>query len=621
MLCLPRTHLSRPEYFCEMSKNAQLKRFQNQCIVHWSQRSESSGTGIASFRSIVPNSNQQQKLFLSSRQSRLYYTTPRNNQKSKEGYQSIGSFHSDNVEELIRLPKEEYTPPELPFPKVNHTYIPQQSSKFSALPFANSQNYISSFSHLNRQQWSFLNHGAFGLALDVGLHRANSWRVFLESQPLQYFDRYLLNHLVHGARCMADFVVDDGDDSAIREGMAMISNVTGGMNAVIAGHARCSRDNGGHNKEEKKVFYYDIAYGSNKKMCQTYHGKENAIEIPFEEEFLPLLQKSPSDTNRGENDSNPASTEIFLSALDAKIRNLSKNATSKSSLSGSLLILDQITSNTAIHVPISTIAKYAKEEYDMIVAVDGAHGLLSLPLNMRTILTTRGAKRNKSSETGYVDIYLTNAHKWLSSPRGAALLFCTNPLIRETILRQPAVVSHGVDDGFFSRFLWDGCRDYASQLSLPAIVDFWNQVDVNKVRKEMENNLIEGVRILISHWHPGVCSDKGDSADTACILKNSAEARVTLVPLGMHAPMMALVRLPVKISGGGNDNNPSSATTTTRKTSTHAKKVQDFLYSQNVEVPVKCIRGVLYVRISCHVYNTVEEFETLGRIALKYVEF
>jgi len=427
----------------------------------------------------------------------------------------------------------------------------------------------------------------------------------LESQPLRYFDRFLLNHLAHSARSMVDFVSnDEADATRLREGTALIQNVTSGMNAVVGGHARCT-------DRTRFVFYYDIAYGSNKKMCQTYHGKENAIAIPFEEEFLPLLQNISATTsnNRNDGDWNSESTEIFLAALDSTIHKIIRTGR-KSSIAGSLLILDHITSNTAIHLPIASIAKYAKEEYGMIVAVDGAHALLGLPLNMGSTLSTGNSQEDEEGGRGYVDIYLTNAHKWFSSPRGAALLFCANPKIRDTILAQPAVVSHGVDDGFLSRFMWDGCRDYSAQLSLPAILDYWNTANVDTVREEMQRNLKDGVRILISHWHPDF--------DASCVEEQSAEAGLTLVPLNIHAPMLALVRLPDRVSGGAKGNNSSTAVE--RKSSTDAKRVQDFLYSHNIEVPIKCIRGVLYARVSCHVYNTAGEFERLGRVALEYYD-
>ena len=395
--------------------------------------------------------------------------------------------------------------------------------------------------------------------------------------------------------------------------MALLPNVTSGMNAVIGGHARCSsvKSNGLGNK----VFYYDVGYGSNKKMCQTHHGKENAIAISFEQEYLPALQQVNHTNSRQDNDWNGASADVFIKALNATIQKEISNGTiSKISLVGSLLILDHITSNTAIHTPISSIAKYAKEEHGMIVAVDGAHGLLGLNFDMTRLLSSG----DDDIFSGYVDIYITNAHKWFSSPRGAAVIFCVNPRIRESILRQPAIVSHGVDDGFFSRFIWDGCRDYAAQLSLPPIADYWNKLGVGNVRAEMERNLLEGVRILISHWHPGVCADRGVDADASCVLKHSSEAGLTLVPMGIHAPMMALVRLPLSISGGSAGCLETQSLTCDPKNSTDAKKIQDFLYSQKVEVPVKCVRGVLFVRVSCHLYNSAQEFETLANAILKY---
>lgn len=515
---------------------------------------------------------------------------------SADGYKSIGSFHSDNVEELMRLSDDDYAAPDLPF-ETESIQIPTISP--AAAPFANSDKFLNSYSHLDRSRWTFLNHGAFGLALDVGLSRAHSWRMCLESQPLRYFDRNLLNHLAHSARSLVDFVATENKDK-MRESIALISNVTGGMNAVIGGHARCN-----HGKNSSKAFYFDVGYGSNKKMCQTYYGHENAIEIPFEEEFLPLLQTIQSGScNREDNDFHAQATEVFQSAFDASIRNLTKGGKhSKSSLAGSLLIFDHITSNTAIHTPVLSLAKYAKEEYGMIVAVDGAHSLLSLPLDMSTILSD-----GSDGQEG-VDIFLTNCQKWFSSPRGAAALFCSNTAIQETILRQPAVVSHGINDGFLSRFLWDGCRDYAAELSIPAITDFWNASDVCNVQKDMQQNLREGIQILIQRWHPGVCSGGGDNADMSCIEQYSAEAGLTLVPLHLHAPTMALVRLPDHLSGNLSD----------RKTSTDAKRIQDFLYSCNIEVPVKCVRGVLYCRVSCHVYNTVDDFGTLARVAMTCV--
>ena len=67
---------------------------------------------------------------------------------------------------------------------------------------------------------------------------------------------------------------------------------------------------------------------------------------------------------------------------------------------------------------------------------------------------------------------------------------------------------------------------------------------------------------------------------------------------------MALVRLPGGLCGG----------IMNKKTSMDAKRLQDFLFDNNIEVPIKAINGTLYTRVSCHIYNTIEEFDRLGKV-------
>ena len=316
------------------------------------------------------------------------------------GYQSFGSFHSDNVEELIRLPRDQYVAPPLPFDTYDEIVPPLHKE-------ATIDYFTNSYPTLARNRWTFLNHGAFGLGLLCGLHRTQSWRNYAEKQPLQYFDRTLLPHMVHVTRKMVDFSTTNEDDATLlRSSVAMIQNVTSGMNSVISGHYRHTTrqqdldQNHYQNKgvgcasasaiSGQQVFYYDITYGSTKKICKYLHGQiGNAIEILFEEEYLPKLQQQISNDDNG--DTNNDVAYLFILALDKAIEKYCQHmrrATNTTSsidvdiVKGSLLILDHITSNTAIHIPIIAIAKHAKEVYGMIIVVDGAHGLLSLPLNM-----------------------------------------------------------------------------------------------------------------------------------------------------------------------------------------------------------------------------------------------
>jgi selenocysteine lyase/cysteine desulfurase len=147
-------------------------------------------------------------------------------------------------------------------------------------------------------------------------------------------------------------------------------------------------------------------------------------------------------------------------------------------------------------------------------------------------------------------------------------------------------MSHGIGQGFQSRFLWDGCRDYAAALSIPAVLDYWQARGVDQVQAELQTKLHAAVNLLGREWH--------GHADN-----------VTLVPLELHASMMALVRLPPALQ-------KSTAT------SDDAKHIQDYLFDQFIEVPIKCVNGVLYVRISAHIYNELEEYARLAKVVQDY---
>ena len=455
-----------------------------------------------------------------------------------EGYKSIGSFHSEDVDVLMTQSEDIYEIPQLPF-----------SSKHSLQDNELDVIGITSDFLLDRETWTFLNHGAFGAALRVGYDRAEQWRFHLERQPLRYFDRDLLPHMVYSARRLASFC------RASRDDFTLIPNVTYGLNTILRGYHATHGD-------KSHVILWDTSYGSLKKMAQRYC-QQRVTEIPVSDHFDQLWNNS-SDSCVFE--------RAFLETLQ-KMRNDGND----NQIENSLLILDHTTSNTALNMPIERISRLAKEA-NMLVMVDGAHGLLAHDLSLN------------ETDLPNVDFYVGNGHKWLSCPRGIGFLYCPHAFLRESILDQPAVISHGIGQGFQSRFLWDGCRDYAAALSVPAVLDHWEdqKVDGNNLqfRSKIRNKLKEVTDLLGQSWHGNL-------------------KRSLLAPLELHSPMMALVRLPESIQ-----SSPS--------TSAHAKAVQDYLYDNFIEVPIKCVNGVLYIRISCHVYNEIHEYQRLAETILRF---
>ena len=457
------------------------------------------------------------------------------------------------------MPDELYEPPnKLPFSSSNADYdeLKQQPDTNELLLENNPENRKHDF-FIDHTNWTFLNHGAFGGALKCAVDRANDWRAYLETQPLRYFDRDLLPHLVYSNRQLADFVHGKKDS------LVLIQNATVGLNAVIGGYTQTYQ-------ADSILVYWDVSYGSVKKMCQHYSALVGGtvVEIPFQDNYLPLQATSSAQAD-----------SLFVQAWEEAMEGF-RQTHHGASVENALLVLDHTTSNTAINVPIQILARKAKQQ-NMLVLVDGAHGLLSKDIRMSAL------------EEAGVDFYVGNCHKWLSAPRGAAMMYCPHQELRDTILRKPPVISHGVDDGFISRFLWDGCRDYAAELSLPEALHYWNRLDGDVVRRRMRDIMTSAVQILVNLWFPSGMN-----------VSEFSTSGITVAPLSMHSPM-ALVKLPHAI-------NKSA------RTSNDGKQVQDFLYENRVECPIKCINGVLYVRISCHIYNTPEEYERLGRVMLEF---
>lgn len=466
---------------------------------------------------------------------------------NNRAYQSIGSFHSDNLGMIMSLSDEEYEAPSLPFLE-EETKEPDVANP--------ADDFL-----LDRERFVFLNHGAFGAALKVGYHRAEQWRFYLEQQPLRYFDRDLLPHLAYSTRRLASFCSPCSADQEIRQSLTLVQNVTSALNSVIRGYQR-------EYGKDAHILLWDTSYGGLKKLAAHVCGADRITEIPLQSQYLSQFfnVKHPE--------------HIFLEALEDAIHGSGNKG-------NYLLVLDHTTSNTAINMPIDTISQWVKEKYGnkILILVDGAHGLLAQDVDLQRF------------KTSGIDFYVGNGHKWLSCPRGVGMLYCPDSHLRDTVLSEPAIISHGVDEpDFLSRFVWDGCRDYAAALALPTVLDYWEALQPHKVRIKLKEKLFQGIQILSGLWHGSYLeSELFDSG-------------ILLVPPTLISPM-ALVRLPFPLCGDASEDP---------QTSTDAKAIQDFLFYRNIETPIKCINDQLYVRVSCHIYNDIEEFERLGQAILEF---
>ena len=95
---------------------------------------------------------------------------------ARTGYQNFGSFHSDNVEEMVA--DAGWRPPPNP--------CEQSVAALAGAPLgaAMRPHFLIDF-----DRWTFLNHGAFGAPFSCAQAEAEAWRRRCEAQPLLFLDR------------------------------------------------------------------------------------------------------------------------------------------------------------------------------------------------------------------------------------------------------------------------------------------------------------------------------------------------------------------------------------------------------------------------------------------------
>lgn len=366
----------------------------------------------------------------------------------------------------------------------------------------------------------FLNHGAFGGVLKEALEVAQKYQVLMERQPLRFYDRELLPRLVHVTRRIAKFINCSPMD------IVLVENATTALNTVIQNIELQPGD---------LVFCLSITYGAVKKMLRWRCEQTKAILQEVEVDF-------------------PISGEEQLIQI---VKDNLKTGTR-------LAVFDHIPSNTPFIVPIKEIIQICRAR-NVPVLVDGAHALGSLPLDITSLDP---------------DYYVTNAHKWLCSPKGAALMYVRKEL--QPSIR-PLIVSHGFGSGFNSEFIWAGLHDYSPFLALHTVIDFWETFGVSKILQYTHDVCKLAGQMLCKAWETELAA-----------------------PEHMFGSM-CLIKLPLTLTAGLEVVDYSVA-----------ESLQNILYYQyKIEVPIKCVQKKLYIRISAHIYNELSEYELLRDAVLQ----
>ncbi len=292
--------------------------------------------------------------------------------------------------------------------------------------------------YLTDPNLSFLNHGSFGATPKEILDIQDSFRREMETSPVDFLHRNIAER-VHEARAsVARFLNADND------GTVFTHNATTGVNAVISSFPFQDGD-----EILTTNHRYDAVRNTLDYTAKRVNARVTEANIPF-----PLED-----------------AQDIVDAIESAITDKTR-----------LLVIDQITSPTALIFPIKQIIDLAHSR-GLPILVDGAH----CPGQVDVDIASLGA-----------DFWVGNLHKWLCAPKGCAALYVA-PQWRDTI--HPPVISHGYGSGFVAQFDWTGTNDPTAWLCAPHVIELHQKMGGASLRKAHHELVRFGRHVIAEALH------------------------------------------------------------------------------------------------------------------------
>jgi isopenicillin-N epimerase len=356
----------------------------------------------------------------------------------------------------------------------------------------------------------FLNHGSFGALPRQVAEVQSQWRQRIEAEPIEIIGRRR-PELIEAAKIPV----------ANRLGMqpgnfGFVTNATEGVNAVL---------------RSLKLQPGDELLTTN----HVYHAVRQAMK---------LVARNAGATCR----------EVQIPLPIQSADEICERVVSAISPATKLLVIDHVTSPTALVFPLEKIITACKEK-GVDVLADAAHAPGMLPLNIETIGAT---------------YFTANLHKWICAPKGTAILWVAPDHQADV---HPTVISHHLDQGFAEEFSWQGTRDLSSWLTAPAAFAFLENLGFERVLAHNHQMAVWAQQLLTSRWNVQPISPMDGS------LLGSMVTVPLPDPLG-------------KITGP------------------QVQALQQRLYDEfQIENPLVSWDDRLMLRVSCQVYNLPHEYE------------
>lgn len=359
---------------------------------------------------------------------------------------------------------------------------------------------------------TYLNHGSFGACPRPVFDEYIRWQRELEYEPVQFIAVQGERYLQESREALARYVHCAADE------LVYVTNPSYAMNII----ARSLKLQAGD-----EVLSTNIEYGAMDRSWNYYCQQAGAryVRQPIS---LPIRSKEQV-------------LEDFWKGLSPRTR---------------VIFISQITSSTALVLPVKEICEMAKSK-GLFTIVDGAHVPGHIPLNLQEL---------------QADVYTGACHKWLLTPKGNSFLYVKK---EHQHLFDPLVISwgYGNDQFMLSQFLdyhqMQGTRDFSAFLCTARAIQFLE-----------ENNwpaVAAGCRQLVQNNYERFCELLGTAP--ICPVGDEFLGQMCSSPIHCSEP----------------------------------EKLQRCLFEQyRIEVPVMRQADAVYLRFSVQAYNSQEDINRLA---------
>ena len=243
-----------------------------------------------------------------------------------------------------------------------------------------------------------------------------------------------------------------------------------------------------------------------------------------------------------------------------KFEKICKIIVNEKKLNLRLAVIDHISSSIATLYPVKEIIQIIRKwNSKTIILIDGAHAIGQINIKLNEL---------------DCDFYVSSLHKWFLSPRGCSFLYFKNMKLVESL--QPNYISYGYKKSIFLNFKQRASEDMTSCFMVRECIQFYEEEfgGLTTITEYCSEMLERAVALLVNGWQTSTLA----------------------IPKQMEAPFMKVIKLP-KLKFITIDD---------------CYKLSNYIIAEyNIVVHIIKIADEYFVRISCFVYNDIDDYIAL----------